>query len=123
MSYGCPHLWLSTDANIKEIKQTIKQKRSKRNKCSHREMCRREPPLQRTSFLEIFCFVVLYTVFTLKKYYKTGSHLQTKSPRRQVEDTAWVELNRDKLMQHLSLAYSLFYKNSQNRNHMVITQH
>lgn len=29
-----------------------------------------------------------------------------------VKDTAWVKLNRDKLMATLARAYSLFYKNS-----------
>lgn len=90
-----------------------KKKKNPRGNSVPKEKCAgRNNHFSTQSLFEIFCFVVLYTVHTFKKCYKTGSHWQTKSPRQQVKEIIWVKLNGDKVMATLTRAYSLFYKNS-----------
>lgn len=64
------------------------------------------------SLFEIFCFVVLYTVHTLKNVIKLEATGRPKSPRQQVREIVWVKLNGDKETATFARAYSLFYKNS-----------
>lgn len=75
-------------------------------------MCWREQSLQSTKFVWNFLLRCFIHCPHLKKCYKTGSHWQTKSPRRQVKEIVWVKLNGDKATATLARAYSLFYKNS-----------